>query len=198
LLVPPGPPEVIDAWWGVAQAVVLTGGDFDIHPSWYGEAVEGRLDRVEPARTNLELALAKRCLAEGRPVLGICGGMQALAVAAGGRLIQDLPPASAKQLAHEQPTDPATPWHPVRVWGRAAAWIGAEIEANSTHHQAVRDAGVGLVICGRSPDGVAEVIASDEGRPFALGLQWHPELLGDDRSYRALIAAACRPNSESA
>ena len=190
LLVPPGTPESVDAWWGLAHAVVLTGGDFDIHPSWYGEAVVGRLDRVEPARTSLELALAKRCLDEGRPVLGICGGMQALAVAAGGSLVQDLPAASSDHLAHEQPTDPATAWHRVSVWGRAAAWIGSDLEVNSTHHQAVRDPGLGLVVCGRAPDGVVEVLASEAEQKFALGVQWHPELLGDDRTYQALIDAA--------
>jgi putative glutamine amidotransferase len=170
------------------DAVVLTGGDFDIHPSWYGAAVEARLDRVEPARTSTEIGLARACLARGIPILGVCGGMQALAVAAGGTLIQDLPKSP---IDHEQPSDPAMPWHEVRIAAPADRWFGAKVAANSTHHQAVHDPG-GLVACGWTDDGVIEVIATAEG--FALGVQWHPELLGDDRPYQALIAAVRQPS----
>lgn len=184
LLLPPGPAD-LDALLRVADGVVLTGGHFDIHPSHYGEQVSGRLDRVEPARTDLELALARACLDRGVPVLGICGGHQALAVAAGGRLIQDL---GTQPLDHEQPTDPATPWHPVRCEGRAASIFGAVVEVNSTHHQAVAADRPGLVSCGWASDGVVEVIAG-EGPGFALGVQWHPELMGDLRPYRALVEA---------
>lgn len=178
----------IHALLQVADAVVLTGGHFDIHPSHYGAEVSGRLDRVEPTRTELELDLARACLGRGLPVLGVCGGHQALAVAAGGSLFQDIGADLADAGTHEQPNDPTEPWHRVRVTGRAALWIGSQIEANSTHHQAVRDPGRGLVACGHSDDGVIEVIASEAGA-FALGVQWHPELLGDLRPYRALIDA---------
>ena len=183
LLVPPGETD-IDALLALADAVVLTGGDFDIHPSWYGEAVTGRLDRVEPTRTSMELALARACLSRHVPILGVCGGMQALAVAAGGSLIQDLP---KHPLDHEQPTDPATPWHEVRVTGPAVPIFGERIEVASTHHQAVRDPG-SLIVCGIAPDGVTEIIGSESG--FVIGVQWHPEVLGDARPFRALVAAA--------
>lgn len=187
LLVPPGPTN-LDALLQIAHGVVLTGGHFDIHPSVYGEGVTGRLDRVEPARTDLELALARACLASDVPVLGICGGHQALAVAAGGTLIQHLDP---EPLDHEQPTDPSTPWHPVRCEGRAARLLGDALTVNSTHHQAVRSPGPSLIASGWAPDGTIEAIEAP-GHRFALGVQWHPELLGDDRVYRALIAA-CAP-----
>lgn len=189
LLVPPGPADV-DLLLAHAHAVVLTGGHFDIHPRWYGEPVTARLDRVEEDRTALELSLAAACLERGVPILGVCGGMQAMAVAAGGRLVQDLgatADARPGALDHEQPTDPATAWHDVRVEAPADAWIGRLVAANSTHHQAVADAG-SLVACGWSPDGVIEVIAG--AGAFALGVQWHPELLGDLRAYEALIRAA--------
>lgn len=185
LLVPPGPTD-LDRLLAAADAVVLTGGHFDIHPSHYGRGVQGRLDRVEPARTDLELALARACLERGVPVLGVCGGMQALAVAAGGTLVQDLPKAP---IDHEQPTDPATPWHPVEADGALAALVGPRLEVNSTHHQAVEDPGPRLRACGWAPDGAIEAIEAID-HPFALGVQWHPELLGDDRLYAALAAAA--------
>lgn len=180
LLVPPGE-EDVDRLLERSDGVVLTGGHFDIHPRWYGEEVHGRLDRVEEARTATEIGLARACLARGVPVLGVCGGMQALAVAAGGRLVQDLP-------GHEQPTDPATPWHTVRVAAPADRWLGSAVPANSTHHQAVRDPGF-LVACGWSEDGTVEVVAAPD-HPFALGVQWHPELQGDLRPYLALVTAA--------
>ena len=193
LVLPPGCREV-EAVLACADGVLLTGGHFDIHPRHYGAEVSGRLDRVEESRTISELELARVCLARDIPVLGVCGGMQAMAVAAGGTLIQDLPKPDAQhphRLDHEQPTDPALPHHVVQVAAPALDWLGASVQANSTHHQAVDRPGVGLVACGWSEDGVIEVIASTEHR-FALGVQWHPELLGQLDAYRALIGA-CRP-----
>lgn len=188
LLVPPAPLDAAELL-GLADALVLTGGHFDIHPSLYGETVDGRLDRVEPARTALELDLARLALERGVPVLGVCGGHQALAVAAGGTLVQDLPP----DPTHEQPTDPATPWHGVDLEGVLARVLGPAIRVNSTHHQAVRGAG-SLTVAGRSPDGVCEALwASDH--PWAVGVQWHPELLGDLRLYDALVTAARQRSS---
>lgn len=187
LLVAPGE-EDIGGLLAVASAVVLTGGHFDIHPSWYGHEVRGRLDRVEEARTATEIALARACLERRIPLLGVCGGMQAMAVAAGGTLVQHIPDEPGSPMEHEQPTDPATPWHEVRVVDPAARWLGERFQTNSTHHQAVRDAGAGLVACGWSEDGIVEVIAGT-GTGFALGVQGHPELLGDVRPYSALLAA---------
>jgi len=190
LVVPPGDSDV-DRLVDLADAVVLTGGDMDIHPSWYGEDVQGRLDRVEPGRTDLEIHLARACLSRGVPVLGVCGGMQVLAVAAGGSLVQDLPTPTTEhpdRIPHEQPGDPAVASHVIRVDRPASDWIGSEVWVNSTHHQAVKDPGAGLVACGWAPDGVIEVIAST-GPGFALGVQWHPEILGQMGAYRALIDA---------
>jgi len=191
VVLPPGPAD-LDRVLAVADAVVLTGGDTDVHPSLYGQPVRGRLDRVEPARTELELALARTALERDVPVLGVCGGMQVLAVAAGGTLVQDLPPSPPAAIAHEQPGDPAAPSHPVHLDPVAAAWFGGRraLHVNSTHHQAVDDPG-SLSVVGRAPDGVVEAVARP-GHRFAVGVQWHPELIGQVSIYAALIAAASR------
>jgi putative glutamine amidotransferase len=164
---------------------VITGGAFDIHPSHYGQDIQGRLDRVEPTRTETELGAARAAYAAGLPMLGICGGMQVLAVARGGSLIQDLP----AEPTHEQPTDPAEPWHTVAVAAPLLRWLSPVESVNSTHHQAVDAPGQGGVVAGRSADGVVEAVVYP-GHPFAVGVQWHPELLGDVRLYRALVSSS--------
>ncbi len=186
LVLPPGPADPA-ALLAVAHAVVLTGGEFDIHPSLYGQAPTGRIDRVEADRTELELELARTCVDRRVPVLGVCGGMQVLAVATGGTLVQDLPAA----LGHEQANDPAQPSHRVVFTHddhASALGLAREVEVNSTHHQAVDLPGAFQIVA-RSPDGVAEAVV-DPRHPFAWGVQWHPELIGQQGPYERLVAAA--------
>lgn len=184
VLVPPGDAADIDALLAVVSGVIITGGAMDIHPRHYGQDVVARLDRVEESRTALELPLARACAARGVPLLGICGGMQALAVALGGTLVQDIGTQVHGALEHEQPTDPAIPWHPIEATGPWAALVGPAV--NSTHHQAVAATGP-LDVFARAPDGVVEAV-SLAGHPFCLGVQWHPELL-DGRLFAALVSS---------
>lgn len=191
LLLPPGAlaDDELGALLDRVQAVVVSGGAFDIDPRHYGQAVVSRLDRTDADRTDLELSLCRACLARDLPLLGLCGGMQAMAVAAGGSLVQDLGSDWPGALEHEQPEDPARPWHPVELApGILAGLLGPRLEVNSTHHQAVRDPGP-YFVSGRSPDGAAEAMELP-GHRFAVGVQWHPELLGDDRLFRAMVGAA--------
>lgn len=188
LLVPPGETQVA-ALLDVAAALVLAGGAFDIHPRHYGQPVTARLDRVVEDRTELELALARGALVRGLPVLGVCGGMQALAVAAGGTLVQDLPVGDHLVVpTHEQRSDPGLGWHDIDVEPPLAAWIGPTLTVNSTHHQAVDAPGAWHVVA-RARDGTVEAIHHPE-HPFAVGVQWHPERMGDFRLYRALLLTA--------
>ena len=178
-------PDFLDSFAGV----LLAGGAFDIHPRHYGQTVAGRLDAPDEDRTHTELHLARACLAHQIPVLGICGGLQALAVAAGGTLHQHIPDAFPDALDHEQPTDPATPWHPVNFeTGHLRDLLGPTTDVNSTHHQAIDHPG-SLRITGRAPDGVVEA-AEGPGR-FCVGVQWHPELLAATHQelFHAFVAA---------
>lgn len=199
LLLPPhdGSPEAQQALTAAVlervDGLVLTGGSFDIHPRHYGQQIAGRLDRVDDGRTGLELALARAAMARDLPLLGVCGGMQAMAVAAGGTLLQDIGAALPEALDHEQPTDPARPAHPVTLGlGPLRDAVETdELEVNSTHHQAVEHTGA-LVDSGWSPDGIIEVVHHPELR-FCLGVQWHPELLEGDPVYGAFVRALGRP-----
>lgn len=166
------------------DALVVTGGDFDIPPERYGQTTRGRLDALKPVRTDFEWALLEAALAKKVPILGVCGGMQLLNVVLGGTLIQDVGAELPDALEHEQPTSPAEPHHPVDLEPGCAlerALGRGRIAVNSTHHQAVDRPGRGLQVIGRAPDGVIEAIASREN-PSVLGVQWHPELLDDEVS----------------
>ncbi len=177
------------------DALVVTGGAFDIDPALYGDAGRHETVTLKEGRTAAELALLRGALARGLPVLGICGGEQLLAAALGGTLIQHIPDAVPGALPHEQPNPRHQPGHRITlVPGTLLARIvgAAEMEVNSAHHQAVRAAGPDAVVNARAPDGVIEGIESTRHR-FALGVQWHPEFLidpGDRRILAALTAAA--------
>ena len=180
--------DELDRLLEVVAAVVITGGHFDIHPKHYGKSVHGRLDTPDDARTHSELELARRCMDRDIPLLGVCGGMQALVVAAGGDLIQDIATHHSRQIDHEQETDPAQPWHSVSLDPNSKlAAMGETIEVNSTHHQAAGGLGR-LQATGFAPDGICEVAELPNHR-FCVGVQWHPELI-DPSPYRLLLEAA--------
>jgi putative glutamine amidotransferase len=175
------------------QGLVITGGHFDIHPSMYGQDVTGRIDRVDAGRTQLELALAQAAIQHDMPTLGICGGMQALAVAGGGTLIQDIKTQVPGALEHEQSSDPATPWHSITIEsGLLRKAYGCTIlRVNSTHHQAIDNPGC-FLITARAPDGVVEAIEHPDRR-CCVGVQWHPEAI-DSAPLRMLAWFAANPD----
>jgi putative glutamine amidotransferase len=194
LLVPPAerdPGELVEWLLAHVDAVVLTGGPHDLDPAHYGATPLAQLGRVDRGRDDLELALARGAWERRVPLLGVCGGMQAMTVAVGGTLVQDVRTQVRGALEHEQPTDPAEPWHDVVLGpGHLRRAFGTDrIRVNSTHHQAVDDAGP-LRVTGRAPDGIVEAVESDD-HPFFVGVEWHPELV-DPAPYAALAEAIAR------
>ncbi len=177
------------------DALVVTGGAFDVDPSLYGEGEVHATVTLKENRTAAELALTSGVLARNMPILGICGGQQLLAVALGGTLIQHIPDSIANALEHEQLNPRHEPGHAVtvtpgtllhRIVGSTAMGV------NSAHHQAVRHPGPRAVVNAVAPDGVIEGV-EDTGYRFCLGVQWHPEFFidpGDRRIFDALIAAS--------
>ncbi len=193
--IPPLPELAADFLDGI-DALLVTGGAFDVDPALYGAAERHGTVTLKEARTASELALLRGAMARDLPVLGICGGQQLLAVALGGTLVQHIPDAVPGALPHEQPNPRHEPGHEVRVTpGTLLARVtGAErMAVNSAHHQAVREPGPHAVVNAVAPDGVVEGI-EDPRRRFCLGVQWHPEFgvdAADGRILRALVAA-CR------
>jgi putative glutamine amidotransferase len=131
------------------------------------------------------------------PLLGICGGMQLLNVVLGGTLYQDLRRDLPGAKEHEQRHDRTQPSHPVEVRdGSALAEVlgRGQLMVNSTHHQAVSRLAPNVKVSASAPDGVVEAIEVTD-HPFALGVQWHPELLIHSMPlqlglYRALVQKA--------
>ena len=160
------------------EALLLTGGG-DAQPSRYGMALHPCTQNISEARDEMELALIRAFLAAGKPVLGICRGLQMIAVACGGRLIQHLPDvAAAAGVAEEHgKLGPRDARHGVRwtAGTRMGSALGTVTEVNSAHHQAADPAapGAGLVITAVSPGGVVEAL-EDPARRIAA-VQGHPE-----------------------
>lgn len=157
------------------DALLLTGGP-DIVPGRYTTDPIHPLARTS-TRDNSEFALLSRALDVGLPVLGICRGLQMLAVHFGGSLHQHLPDA----LGHDgHSPGGAAAYHDVNVASGSllASIVGERLWVNSQHHQGVADPGR-LNVVATAPDGLIEAL-EDPASPFLLGVQWHPERSADD------------------
>jgi putative glutamine amidotransferase len=180
------------------DGLILSGGG-DIQPALFGAEDNGLLWLVDERRDRAEIALARRALTQGLPLLAICRGAQVLNVAAGGTLILDIPTQIPDALTHSTVAGRplAVVAHTVEVAAdsRLAALVGAgELGVNSAHHQAVKTVGAGLTVTARAPDGVIEGLEAP-AHPFCLGVQWHPEVMVERhpvmrRIFAGLIEAA--------
>jgi putative glutamine amidotransferase len=188
-------PALAAAMLDTIDALIVTGGAFDVAPSFYGATDTHATVTLKQGRTEAELALLRGALDRDMPVLGICGGEQLLAVVLGGTLIQHIPDTVPDALRHEQPNPRHEPGHTLRVTPGTLLHriVGAEtMQVNSSHHQAVLAPGAAAVVNATAPDGVIEGI-EDPRRRFCLGVQWHPEFHidpGDRLIFAALIEAA--------
>jgi putative glutamine amidotransferase len=183
------------------DGLIVSGGAFDIHPRYYREqAIEG-LGTIIQQRTKFELALVRGALRRDLPILGICGGAQAINVALGGSLYQDIATQLPLAAEHQLSARREHGGHLVRIQSGTllAKAIGRRtVEVNTTHHQAIKNLGEGLIVDATANDGVIEGVESLRHR-FVLGVQWHPEALAprraDQRRIFSLFVAACQRQS---
>ena len=178
------------------DGLIVAGGG-DIAPESYGGAGHETVYSVNPTRDSFELALLRRALEQPElPTLGICRGMQLMNIVLGGDLEPHLPDVYGESVLHRLPPREPTS-HGVRadrhgLFGEI--FPDAEFPVCSWHHQAVRVLGTGLRATAHAPDGVVEGVVYD-GHPFALGVQWHPEMQAADdarqrRVFEALVERA--------
>ncbi|HEY0593413.1 MAG TPA: gamma-glutamyl-gamma-aminobutyrate hydrolase family protein [Thermoanaerobaculia bacterium] len=181
ILVPPGQDEAT-AILDRVDGLLLVGGN-DCDPSAWGEEPHPSIDPMDPRRQRNDLALARAARERGLPAFGICLGMQIMNIAAGGTLIQDIPSQVGTGIAHGgEISNRARHEVAVADGTRLASLIGAgRHDVNSTHHQAVRDAGSGLRFTAAADDGITEAL-EDPAHPFYVGVQWHPEDMAGERA----------------
>ena len=191
VLLPPLPG--IAAAVGRLDGLLLTGGG-DVDPGRYGAQPHPATSRVSGPRDAAELEVLGAAAAAGKPVLGVCRGMQLLNVARGGTLCQHLGDG-----AGHTPAPGTFGSHPVRIAAgtRLAGILGANgagVDVPTAHHQAIDRLGDGLVATAWAEDGVVEAVErSDAGGPFLVAVQWHPEAGADPRLIQALVGAAMVP-----
>ena len=164
--------EILDG----AEALLLVGGG-DVDPARYGAEPDQSVYGVEPDRDELEIALLREADARRIPTLCVCRGMQVMNVAFGGSLIQDLP-GDGRFEPHGVPSGEEDLLHDVELEAEsriASAAGSTKLACASHHHQGVTEEGLGagLVVTGRSRDGLVEAIEREDG--WMLGAQWHPE-----------------------
>ena len=162
------------------DALLLTGGA-DHNPLWSGQQPQPGLHNINQARDLPELLATRLACNRQMPILGICRGMQTIAIALGGEVCQDIP-HTPQLIKHSQEADRTEPTHSVDIEPASALHgiFGTDrIFVNSFHHQAVTSPGKGMRITATAPDGTAEAMESTCHKPV-IGVQWHPEWMGTD------------------
>jgi putative glutamine amidotransferase len=169
------------------DGLVITGGNFDISPALYGEQPIMDL-QIVPERTAFEAAVYLESLKRGIPVLGVCGGCQLINVIAGGSLYQDINAQMQTSLDHTKGSHGVT----VESNTMLRSILGQDrTTVNTSHHQAVKTPGKDIIVSAKADDGIIEAVEHRDF-PDVLGVQWHPERMGEDMQqiYKWLVTAA--------
>jgi putative glutamine amidotransferase len=164
----------------------LIPGGLDIHPIYYGEEIVFPFTPESVSRIDFEISLLHEIMGLDKPVLGICYGMQLINVYCKGSLYQDIASQKPGAVNHREGV------HPINI--SENPFIGeGKAETNTSHHQAVKVAGIGIRPFAYALDGVIEAFYA-ERRVFVLGIQWHPERMNmplTELIFRKFIGA-CR------
>ena len=162
------------------DGLLLSGGG-DFNPLLVGEEPSPRLGSINSERDIPELLITQLAYNRQIPILGICRGIQTLAVALGGKVAQDI--SDIAKVKHSQDAHRSEPTHSIIVEKDSTLYniynSDAQQYVNSFHHQAVSDPGPRFRVTAKAPDGIIEAIESREFKSI-IGVQWHPECLGGD------------------
>lgn len=190
LLPPVGGPGAADVVAARLDGLVISGGA-DVDPATYGAEPHERTAGWRPNRDAWEAALLTAAEARRLPVLGVCRGMQLMAVHSGGTLDQHTPDL----VGHEEHSPGGDAYGTIRVatepGSRVAGLVGESLEASCHHHQSVRTH-PGFVASAWAADGTLEAMEA-EGERFCVAVQWHPETASDVGLLAGLVRAAALP-----
>jgi putative glutamine amidotransferase len=195
--------ETLRAIYEKLNGLFLTGG-VDVDPANYGEQRHERCGKTDPARDWTEMTLVRWATVDKKPVLGVCRGIQAINVALGGTLYQDMQAQYPNGIKHDY-FPPAGGYtreslvHSADIasGSRLAQILGRDrVEVNSMHHQGIKTVAPGLLATARAPDASIEGIEGC-GASYLIGVQWHPEELASSqpdmrRLFSSFIEAAIR------
>jgi microsomal dipeptidase-like Zn-dependent dipeptidase/gamma-glutamyl-gamma-aminobutyrate hydrolase PuuD len=162
------------------DGLLLSGGG-DYNPLFCGEEPSPRLGGINCKRDLPELLITQLAYNRQLPILGICRGIQTLAIALGGKVSQDI--SDTAKVKHSQDADRGEPTHSINIEKESTLYHLFDqqetICVNSFHHQAVSDPGQRFRITARATDGIIEAMESREFKSI-IGVQWHPECMGTD------------------
>lgn len=169
--------DAISTYVDMIDGLIITGGNFDISPSLYGDDNLHKQTHLKENRTQFEWDITLLSIKKQIPILGICGGMQLINVITGGTLIQHIPDEILNPINHEvKPYDKTA--HDITIKEHTKLYNLANhnitVQTNTSHHQSVKNTGKNIIISATSSDGVIEAIESDS-YPYMVGVQWHPE-----------------------
>lgn len=200
----PWQPQAVARLLEGVDGVMLPGGPFlprDPAGAIERAAVQPPTDPIW-RRVVFEMLVAREAITRGLPILGICGGHQMINATLGGSFVVSLADEWPGALDHRDPEVRHRTCHSITLGpGSLLARLnnGArQAEVNSSHRQAVKDAGAGLDVIAHAPDGVVEAVERRD-HPFCLGVQWHPEfrLTALDRAIMAAFVDAARARASA-
>lgn len=183
------------------DAFVLPGSPADVDPARFGAPRHPECADADPDRERTDFALLEDAIAEHKPVLAICYGIQSLNAFLGGSLIQDIASGLHSPIEHQwvgRAQGAPEPFHSIQVEpGSQLRQLAAtdELWVNSSHHQSILNLGRSLRVAARAPDGVIEAVEWTGDANWVIGVQWHPERMVAADSvaqslFRALVAVA--------